>query len=121
MPISSDPNDIFTRKLNDADAATFHLRFITAKETRRVTKLIIEASGCTQDEQAESLLDEAIAVGLVRHEGVTLRGKAVPADAKPSDFLSIPELFQLANLTHTAPVDEELSRKKQSASAPASA
>lgn len=122
MPISSDPSDTFPAKLPGDDVSIFHLRFLTAREARKVARLVTEAANEQDDDESLSMLDDAIAIGLVRHEGVTLRGEPVPATAKPSEFLSLPELFALANMTHTAPVGEELSRKKRlSASVPVTA
>jgi len=117
--ICADPTQTFPVRLSGdddrKDAPTFHLRFITAAEVGRVASLVAEADAAERkgdDVAATKLLLDAIAVGLVRADGI-------PDGKGPADVLSLDELSELAARVQYEPRSEERRRKKASASQPA--
>lgn len=123
MPICADPSETCPVRLqadrDKPDATTFHVRFLTARESARFSRLIRDAQKAGDDEVAFGLYEQALSLAIVRVDGAQLRGQPVPPDAKPTDYLTLVELMELSGLIASEPLDEEIRRKKASASSPA--
>lgn len=121
MPVSADPSATVPYVLKiDRDAKpppTFHLRYLTSRESRRVDDLLKQAIERAKPEAGdgpapEDLLDQVIAAGLARTENVKVRGEPPKPDARPSDYLSPSELWELAIAVRDEPQVQESDRKK---------
>jgi hypothetical protein len=125
VPLCADPDETipFSLKTDEAKPAdarpVFHLRFLTEREARKVRRLIKQANAETDDDQADALLSEAIAVGLDGLTDVKLRGKDVKHGDPPSSYLTTAELWELVYAVLNKPALTEDERGK-SASSPAS-
>lgn len=109
MPISADPNDYVSFKL-DVDkerpnVRPFHLRFLTVRQRLQVDRLIQESGdNSLSSEAVNQKLSEVIKVGLIN-----------PSDfPELDDVLTIQEKWELVWAIQSKTAMEEVDRKKRS-------
>lgn len=125
MPLNSDPNATIPVWLASDDATpadkrtTWHARFLTVRQSNKIASLWEQHDGATSLDVKADIVDEILSVAIVRHERWTFDGNVLPQDAKPSEYLTRDELYELAGavLRKQRPTDDE---GKPSALPPAS-
>jgi hypothetical protein len=125
MPIGADPDETIPvcltvdRDKPEESRPTFFIRFVTDRESRKMSRLFVDAatiadpeSPAYDPEKAATMINEAVLISLAGWRNVIHRGKAVPFGTELADFLSGAEVWELADLAIRTPKLTEQDKKK---------